>query len=215
MRKVRIFLSLLLAIILIVGLFVFQIDKQITAEGTGKIFDTADTIPTNTVGLLLGTSKHALGGKINLFYKARLDSAVELFHKGKIKAILVSGDNSTRYYSEPQDMKEDLMKLGVPEDKIYLDYAGFRTLDSIVRADKIFNLKKYTIISQKFHCERALYIAYKKGQEPICFRAGDVNGVFGRKVIAREKLARVKAWLDLNILHKQPKFLGKKILINE
>ncbi len=215
MRKFRIFLSLLLAIILITGLFIFQIDKRITAEGQGKIFDTADTIPSNKVGLLLGTSKRAVGGKINPFYKARLDSAVELFHKEKIKIILVSGDNSTRYYSEPQDMKEDLLKLGIPEDKIYLDYAGFRTLDSIVRANKIFDLKKYTIITQKFHCERALYIAHKEGQEPICFRASDVNGVFGRKVIAREKLARVKAWLDLNILHKQPKFLGDKILIKK
>ena len=214
MKRFRIFLSLAVVVFLLVGLFIFQIDRRITAEGEGKIFDTADTIPTNKVGLLLGTSRRAVGGRINLFYKARLDSAVELFRKGKINAILVSGDNSTRYYSEPQDMKEDLIKLGIPEDKIYLDYAGFRTLDSIVRAEKIFGLKKYTIITQKFHCERALYIAHKKGQDPICFRASDVNGVFGRKVIAREKLARVKAWLDLNILHKQPKFLGEQVIIN-
>ena len=142
MKRFRIFLSLAVVVFLLVGLFIFQVDKRITAEGEGKIFDTADTIPTNKVGLLLGTSRRAVGGRINLFYKARLDSAVELFRKGKINAILVSGDNSTRYYSEPQDMKEDLIKLGIPEDKIYLDYAGFRTLDSIVRAEKIFGLKK-------------------------------------------------------------------------
>ena len=199
--------------LLVGGLFIFQIDKQITNQTKDKIFATADTIPDNRVGLLLGTSRRAVGGKINLFYKARLDATAELFQKGKIKFILISGDNSTRYYSEPQDMLEDLLKRGIPREKIFLDYAGFRTLDSIVRADKIFGLKKYTIITQKFHCERALYIAHRKGQDPICFRAGDVGGVFGRKVIAREKLARVKAWIDLNILHKQPKFLGKKIEI--
>jgi len=203
----------LVAGLLVGGLFIFQIDKQITNQTKDKIFATADTIPDNRVGLLLGTSRRAVGGKINLFYKARLDATTELFQKDKIKFILISGDNSTRYYSEPQDMLEDLLKRGIPREKIFLDYAGFRTLDSIVRADKIFGLKKYTIITQKFHCERALYIAHRKGQDPICFRASDVGGVFGRKVIAREKLARVKAWIDLNILHKQPKFLGKKIEI--
>jgi SanA protein len=203
----------MLATTLTVGLFIFQIDKNITMNAGGKIFDTASVIPENKTGLLLGTSKRVVGGRINLFYKARLDAAEELYKLGKIKTILISGDNSTKYYSEPQDMKEDLIRRGIPENKIFLDYAGFRTLDSIIRAKKIFDLNKYTIITQKFHCERALYIAQKQNHQAICFRAKDVQGVFGRKVIAREKLARVKAWIDLNILHKQPKFLGEKIQI--
>ena len=213
MKSVKFFSLIVLVIALIVGLFIFWIDKNITMNAKGKIFDTASIIPENKTGLLLGTSKRASSGQINLFYKARLDAVEELYELGKIKTILISGDNSTRYYSEPQDMKEDLIKRGIPEGVIFLDYAGFRTLDSIIRAEKIFGLSKYTIITQKFHCERALYIAQKRNCQAICFRAKDVQGVFARKIIIREKLARVKAWIDLNILHKQPKFLGEKIQI--
>jgi SanA protein len=208
----KIFL-IVLGVALVMGLFIFQINKNVQMVAEGKVFTNTVDIPKNMVGLLLGTSKKTLGGQVNFFYEARLEATKELYKSGKIDKVLISGDNSTKYYSEPQDMKEDLIKRGIPENKIFLDYAGFRTLDSIIRAEKIFGLQKYTIITQKFHCERALYIAERQQHQAVCFSAKGMPGISGYRVIAREKLARVKAWIDLNILHKQPKFLGEKIQI--
>jgi SanA protein len=109
-------------------------------------------------------------------------------------------------------MKTDLMAQGIPEERIHLDYAGFRTLDSMVRCKEIFGQNKVTVISQHYHNERAIYIAHKKGIDAIGFNAIDVGGSYGIKNHTREKLARVKMILDL-LLNKQPKYLGEKIKI--
>ncbi len=179
----------------------------------GKLYTDASAIPFNKVGLLLGTGKYLANGNVNLYYKYRLQAVKALYQQKKIEFILVSGDNSRESYNEPQEFKDDLMAIGVPEDKIFLDYAGFRTLDSVVRAKKIFGLQGFTIISQKFHNERALYIARSKGIDAIGFNARDVSRRYGLKIKIRENFARVKMMLDLYLLSKQPKFLGEKIEI--
>ena len=177
-----------------------------------KVFDSAELIPHNKVGLLLGTSKHLRGGKSNLFYKCRIDAAVQLYNAGKIDFILVSGDNRQKNYDEPTTMKNDLMAEGIPGSKIFLDYAGFRTLDSVVRCKYVFGQDSITIISQQFHNERAIYIAESKHIEAIGFNAKDVNSYYGFRTKSREKLARIKMFLDL-LFNKKPKFYGEKIEI--
>jgi SanA protein len=164
------------------------------------------------VGLLLGTAKFIKKGIMNPYYQNRIDAAVALFLSGKVSYILISGDNSTLHYNEPKMMKEDLIARGIPPERIYLDDAGLRTLDSILRCREIFGQDSFTIISQRFHNERALYIANHKDIHAVAFNARDVDDDFGLKVMAREKLARVKVLLDL-MLNKQAKFYGEKIEI--
>ncbi len=135
-----------------------------------------------------------------------------MFHAGKIDYILVSGDNSRQSYDEPTDFKNALIKGGVPSHKIYLDYAGFRTLDSIVRAKKVFGLNKFTIISQEFHNQRALYLAQHHNIDAVAYNAKEVLGQSGFKVKLREYLARTKMFIDL-LIQTQPKYLGQKIRI--
>ncbi len=120
---------------------------------------------------MLGTVKLLASGRVNLFYLYRINAAVKLYKSGKINFILVSGDNGNKGYDEPTDFKKDLIKRGIPADKIFLDYAGFRTLDSVIRAKEIFGIKLVTIISQKFHNERAIYLAEQNGINAIAYNA--------------------------------------------
>lgn len=184
----------------------------VTQNAQNNTFTDVAKIEKNKVGLLLGTSKWLMNGRDNLYYTYRINAAVDLYKSGKIEFLLISGDNSTSKYNEPTMMKEDLIKRGIPKEKIYLDYAGFRTLDSVVRAKEIFGQDHLTIISQPFHNERAIFIAENKGIEAIGFNAKDVSRRYGVKVQVREKLARVKMLLDL-LFGVQPKFLGEKIVI--
>lgn len=193
-------------------LLIFGADYYVKTTTAKQLYHSTDAIPYNKVGLLLGTVKYLTNGNLNRYYKYRIEAAAALFHAGKIEVILVSGDNSRRGYDEPTDMKDDLVAKGVPEDKIVLDYAGFRTLDSIVRSQKVFGQSKLTIISQQFHNERAIFIAQHKSIEAIGFAARDVSMRAGLKVMLREKLARVKVLIDL-LIGIQPKFLGEPIKI--
>ncbi len=194
-------------------LLIIAADFFVQYRTADRLYKDVATIPSNKVGLLLGTVKMVRDGtRLNRFYRYRIEAATKLFKAGKIKYILVSGDNSRKGYDEPTDMKEDLIKKGVPEARIFLDYAGFRTLDSVVRCKEIFGQSKVTIISQQFHNERAIFIAQNKGMDAIGFSAKDVTGRSGLKVSLREKLARVKVLLDL-IFGVAPKFLGEKIEI--
>ncbi len=187
-------------------------DTVITGFAKDKLFTDIDKIPQSKVGVVLGTSKYLKNGNINLYYQYRINATAELFHSGKIEFVLVSGDNRHRSYNEPQTFKNDLVKMGIPEEKIFLDYAGFRTLDSMVRAKAVFGQESITVISQKFHNERAIYLAEKRGLKAIGFNANDVNLRSGIKVKFREYLARVKMFSDL-LFSKQPKFLGEEIEI--
>ncbi|MCJ7466110.1 MAG: YdcF family protein [Maribacter sp.] len=178
----------------------------------GKTYNALEKIPKNRVGLVLGTSNKLVGGLANPFYTGRIRATVELYNANKIDFILVSGDNATLHYNEPITIKNDLIKRGVPEDKIFLDYAGFRTLDSMVRAKEVFGLDSVTVISQKFHNERAIFIAREKGLVAIGFNAQDVTSQEGFKVRFREYFARVKVFLDF-LMNTQPKFYGEKVKI--
>lgn len=179
---------------------------------SGKTYASVDKIPHNKVGMVLGTSKRLRNGNLNLYFKYRIKATVQLFKNNKIDYVLVSGDNGSRYYDEPTDFENALVEQGIPKEKIFLDYAGFRTLDSVVRAKKIFGQHKLTIISQEFHNERAIYLAEKNEIEAIGFNAKDLKIKYGLKVKIREYLARTKVFVDL-LFNVQPKFLGEPIVI--
>lgn len=186
----------------------------ITSSTKGKTFTNINQIPKNKVGIVLGTSKKLVGGRPNSYYTYRIQATIALFNAKKIEFVLVSGDNGTKYYNEPTTIKKDLVAGGIPEEKIFLDYAGFRTLDSMVRAKEVFGLDRATVISQEFHNERAIYLAEKKGLKAIGFNATDIIGNPGLKVHSREYLARVKVFIDL-IFNTQPKFYGERIEIKQ
>ncbi|MCC8146992.1 MAG: YdcF family protein [Bacteroidales bacterium] len=198
--------------VFLILLFIFLADHLISSGSKKYIYDNAIAIPENKVGLLLGTSKYNRNGNINPYYKYRIDAALELYKAGKIDGIVVSGDNSRKSYNEPAEMTYDLVMGGIPSEKVYSDYAGFRTLDSIIRMNEIFGQKKFTIISQRFHNERAIYIAQQQGLEVVGFNAQDVSSNYGFKTQLRERFARVKVFIDL-VINKQPKFLGEPIRI--
>lgn len=213
-RRIRLKVLMRLAIYTAVVLFLFLIASNALVDHrySNHLYSDVNKIPSNKVGLLLGTSKYLRDRQINFYYVYRLDAAEELYESGKINFILISGDNGHKSYNEPSMLKKDLIKRGIPASKIFLDYAGFRTLDSVIRCREIFGQHTVTIISQPFHNERAVFIARSKGMKAIGFNAKDVNKYYGFKTQAREKLARGKMVLDL-IFNKQPKFLGKKIII--
>jgi len=209
LKRIFKIIGVLLFVLLIV---IVACNFTITSTTEDKTYSDINTIPPNRVGLILGTSNRTTNGSSNPYYTHRIDATVALYNANKIKFILVSGDNGTIYYNEPDTIKKDLIKAGIPENIIFLDYAGFRTLDSMVRAKFIFGLDKVTVISQKFHNERAIYIAQRKGLNAIGFNAQDLSTTQGMKVQLREYLARVKVFIDV-VLNTQPKFYGDSIEI--
>jgi SanA protein len=212
MRKRFILLYITAGLLLSILLIVIVCNAKVENAAAGKTFFKAEDVPYNKVGIVLGTGKTIEGGFINPYFQYRVNAAVELWKKHKIQSIIISGDNSTTDYNEPVDFRNDLIKLGVDSNHIYLDYAGFRTFDSMIRLKKIFGQDSVTIISQQFHNERALYIAKREGIVAVGFNARDVNAKQGFKVQIREKLARVKLFVDY-LAGTEPKFLGEKVRI--
>jgi len=210
-RRKTIIISLAIIVLLSAGLTIFA-DKIIDNKSKNYLYSDVIKIPENKVGILLGTSKYLRNGQINLYYKYRIEAAIALYKAGKIRYIVVSGDNSRKTYDEPTQMKSDLVANGVPENAIYLDYAGFRTWDSMVRMKEIFSQSSFTVISQRFHNERAIYLAHRYGLNAVGFNAKEVEKYYGFKTNLREKLARVKVFVDF-FTNKKPKFLGEKIEI--
>ena len=180
-------------------------DRQVEACSQ-YVWTDAEKLPEREYGLLLGTARIVQGKYLNEYFMLRIEGTVKLYRMGKIRKIIVSGDNSRKEYNETEDMKQALMEHGIPEKAILVDYAGFRTLDSVLRARNLFGLRQYTVISQHFHCERAVYLAREHGLDVIGFAAEEVSPRFRFKRYFREPLARCKAWLDIHILHTRPHF---------
>lgn len=202
-------------IIILIILFVFISSYFTVSSHSNKfLYSDIDKLSNNKVGLILGTSIKTKAGTPNLFFQKRIQTAVDLFNNDKVQFLLVSGDNSTTYYNEPEVMKKELIKLGIPEDKIYADYAGFSTLDSILRANKVFGQNSFTVISQKFHNQRAVYIGRKHNIDIIGYNIPLSSYLKNYPIYLREITARVKAVIEVSILKKDPKFLGAPIQIN-
>ncbi|MFN2311606.1 MAG: vancomycin high temperature exclusion protein [Spirochaetia bacterium] len=180
-----------------------------------RVFSDLEILPNNHVGLLLGTAKYQPGGGLNPYFIHRIDAAVELYEAGKIKYILASGDNEYDSYNEPLQMRQTLLERGVPSEIIILDYAGFSTLDSVVRTAEVFGRESFTVISQRFHNERAVYIGSYYGYDVVGYNAADLTPPSGVQTHVREYLARVKAILDLHVVRRRPRFLGEPVQVPE
>lgn len=213
MSRKRVIAATLVAGFLLVVFSIMGAAFLISGAAEGRMYSRTEAIPHRRVGLLLGCQKNHGNGSPNLYFMPRVVAAAKLFKAGKVDFLLVSGDNHTVGYDETTDMKESLVQAGVPADRIVCDYAGFRTLDSVVRAKEVFGQDGLTIISQPFHSQRAIFIASHFGVDAIGFSAGDVDLFNGFRIRIREMLARVKAVMDVYLLRTQPRFLGEKIVI--
>ncbi len=202
----------MLVICFLFVILITWVNSTVSNTGNKFIYSSLDSIPHNHCGLVLGTSKYLGNGKRNLYYTMRIEAATALYNHNKIDFIIVSGDNRNINYNEPITMYNDLISEGIPARNIILDYAGFRTLDSVVRGKAVFGQDNFTIISQSFHNQRAIYIARKKGIEAIAFNAGDPKGKQSFKVQVREVAARMLVFFDL-FTSRQPHFLGEKVII--
>ncbi|MBK7667539.1 MAG: YdcF family protein [Sphingobacteriaceae bacterium] len=209
MKKIVIWI---LSLLTLVSVIVCWANYKINSFSELYIYNSTDSIPTCKTAILLGTSKFMRSGTKNYFFYNRIKAAETLFKSGKVQFVIISGDNSLSYYNEPEDMKKELMKAGVPDSCIFLDYAGFRTFDSMIRAKEVFGQTKFIVVSQEFHNERAIFIARKYGIEAYGYNAEDVSAASGFKTKVRELFARVKVFIDV-YSNKQPKFLGNKIII--
>jgi len=193
-------------------IFVLTCNYWVVSIGNEFAYNQLDKLDNREIALVLGTSRSYNGKLENPFFSERMKAAAMLYHSGKVRHILVSGDNSNEIYNEPRDMRQKLIQLGVPSEAITMDFAGRRTLDSVIRCKEIFQQKKIIIISQEFHNYRALFIARHHGLDAIGFNADYPNDV-SSKTVLREYFARPKAVLDLYFLNSRPSIMGKKINI--
>lgn len=211
-KRILKWLSIIIAVCLI---SLFVCNSWINSNTKTQLYTNVDKIPFRKVGLVLGASKKTIRGTDNLYFSYRIQAAYGLFKAHKVQYLLVSGDNHIKGYDEPSDMREALIALGVPDSCIILDYAGFRTLDSVVRCNEVFGEDSITIISQEFHNQRALFIANENNIKAIGFNAQEVSKNYSFKTRIREYFARVKCVLDIYVLYTSPKFLGEKINIGK
>ena len=186
---------------------------RVLAANRARLFDQVDAVPARNVGLVLGTSKYLRGGGTNAHFANRVSAAAQLYHAGKVRHLLVSGDNRRSNYNEPDMLKKALMAQGVPASAITCDFAGFRTLDSVIRAKEVFGLAECIIITQRYHNSRALEIARATGMDAVGFCAAEPRFVERWQTELREILARTVTILDLYVWHREPHFLGEHVTI--
>jgi SanA protein len=202
-RLFQLLLYGLLALVLVIALIITVLNEWMVHAESGNIIEQMDMLPVTPVALVLGA------GPGSPDFDSRLDAAARLYHTGKVKHILVSGEGQAAdpYGSETALMRQGLLMRGVPGSIITRDDFGFRTLDSVARARRIFQLKSIIIVSQRYHLPRALYLAQQWNLAAVGFAATDPGGDFYDSHL-REWLARVKALLDVLILHTEPQTLG-------
>ena len=193
----------MVGIMTVICIVIIYICNQIVVNNArGKVFSDIDSIRYNKVGLLLGTTPQARFDRItNYFFIYRIDAAEEMYKAGKIEQILISGDeNSLDGINEPECMRDSLVARGVPASDIILDGKGYRTINSVINANKEFGLRSFTIISQEFHNERAIYQAEHLGLDVENLQAYNAKMPKSRRAFLttiREYFARVKMFIDL------------------
>lgn len=188
--------------------FIGIANARVLSAGNGHIYEQIKDLPHHRVGIVLGCSPR-IGRVKNYYFIGRINAAAELYKAGKVERLLVSGDNAHTNYNEPAAMEDALVEKGVPREHIVKDYAGFRTLDTMVRANKVFGLTDATIITDDFHMARSIFFAEGAGLKADGYpsRAGFNAAMTPTEF--REVLARSQAVIDQDFLHSGPKFLGK------
>lgn len=201
------------ALLAILGcITVLVIQHAVVQCARGKTYEDPMRISGQHVGLVFGCDDR-FQNRENLYFMYRMDAAAALWHQGKLRCLIVSGDNRSAQYNEPRKMKNALIARGVPAEKIVCDYAGLRTLDSVLRCQAVFGANQCLFISQRFQNERAIYIAEAHGMDVIGFNAKDVSGAGGRKTKWREFAARLMMWLDVHVLDTKPRHGGPRELL--
>ena len=197
----RIFALICIVFLLCIALLLLC-NQLVVSNAEGRLYDSVNEVENTEVGLLLGTTPQTrIGRRPNQFFKFRIDAAERLYKAGKIEKILVSGDaNSLDGVNEVECMRDSLVARGVPVNVIMLDGSGLRTLDSVVRAVEVFGVHSFVVISQRFHNERAIYLAEHLGldiQRISGFNAADATSNMAILTYIREYLARVKMFMDI------------------
>jgi len=203
-----------IALPVIAFLFLLITNIWVVNSTRTKLFSDVEQLPGHRVALVLGTSNKTVAGTPNQFFEKRMETAAELYKSGRIHHFILSGDNRTKFYNEPLAMQKALVSRGVPASAITLDYAGLRTLDSVVRCKEIFGQNEIIIITQPFHSYRALFISNYYDIDAVAMTASEPDFDVSFKVKIREYFARSKAVLDLYVLKTTPRHLGKKERIN-
>ncbi|HVU37048.1 MAG TPA: ElyC/SanA/YdcF family protein [Opitutales bacterium] len=194
---------LLLAVALLGLLAIVMLNWWVIQAANGKIYTRLDHLAPRPVALVLGA------GPGSFYFEDRLDAAAQLYQAGKVSHLLVSGEGDAQdpYGSETALMYQGLVRRGVPKSAITRDDAGFRTLDSMARARRVFGLNSVIIVSQPFHLPRSIYLAQNFGLDAVGYAATDPGGDFYHTTF-REWFARVKAVLDIQFLRTPPRLLG-------
>jgi len=189
------------------ALALFAADCRVERRAAGRVYSDVEAVPAREYGLLPGTSRLVHEKYFNTYFLNRIRAAVKLYKAGRIRKVIVSGDNGRTDYNETGDMARELVAEGMAPEDVLSDYAGFRTLDSVVRARNLFGADEITVISQKFHCERAIYLASEHGIDAVGFEADEIAPRAIRiKLAVREAFARVLAVLDAEVLNTKPHF---------
>ncbi|CCP03701.1 outer membrane permeability protein SanA [Erwinia amylovora] len=201
----------LIIIITLIAATALGLDRWVSWKTAPYVYDDLQALPHRQVGVVLGTAKFYRTGVINQYYLYRMQGALNAYNSGKVNYLLLSGDNARQSYNEPMTMRRDLIAAGVDPSDIVLDYAGFRTLDSIVRTRKVFDTNDFIIITQRFHCERALLIALHMGIQAQCYAVPSPKNMMSVRL--REVAARLGALADLYVMKREPRFLGPLVPI--
>ena len=202
-------LSRMAWVLALLAMFAIVVSEvAIYRAAAGRTFTDVNQLPHRKVALVLGCSPKFGRGPSRMF-RYRIMAAAELLRAGKVEYLLVSGDRRRPKYNEPVEMRKALLAEGVPAERIVLDCAGLRTLDSIVRAKEIFGQQQVIVVSQHFHNQRAIFLANHEGLDAVGYNARDVLLMDQ----LRERGARIKALLDVYVLHTRPRFMGEPVAI--
>lgn len=188
--------------VILVALCMVVCDRVVYFTTKDRTYESVDSIPHRKVGLILGTSPISTwNGRRNYYFDYRIKAAADLYKAGKVEWLVVSGGdyrNTEQGYDEPAVMRDSLIKQGVDSRHIILDYDGTRTLNSIAKMRDVYHQDSITIISQKYHNERALYQARHLGINAIGYNAKTPgHRASWLRNRGREVLARVKLFIDI------------------
>jgi SanA protein len=201
-------LSGVIVLFLLLIFVVFFNHYAIQKAAKDLIYSKIENVPYRKIAVLLGTEKKFTNGKTNRFYINRIDATVNLYKAKKIDVIIVSRNQGNVI----DDVKADLIKRGIPEEKIILDYDGLRTYDSMYRMYKVYGQKEFIVIAQRKQNERAIYIAKKNGLNAIAFNAGEYSGYNSFRLNMLEKMERTRLFFEF-LVNKKPRYSGEKVTI--
>ncbi len=208
-RRLRLVLAAVVAGLLL-GLAISLPALWVYTSGQTAIYDDPSRIPPMPVAIVFGAGLQP-DGSPSWMLADRVDAAAELYRAGKVRRLLMTGDNSSVGYNEVAAMKRRAVAQGVPADQVNLDYAGFRTYDSCYRARAIFGVDRAVLVTQRYHLPRALYLARAFGIDAVGLAAGQDRYPRQEYYDLREMAALSVSWYEVNLLHPAPRYLGDPV----